>query len=161
MEPKFKTPLSSKTSDQVNLAFLNFHELSTIRNTGGITSFGADGTSCSSVCTDTTRGSDPNQLEQIKVGNLNIKLRKQLRAQNRSVAHWHMLKQCYQCSFMFAYWMNNIMRASKDRYRRGLWRMENMNIYDVEVGGMKSVKDEGKKDGQREGQIDFQEQGDQ
>lgn len=45
---------------------------------------------------------------------------------------------------MFAYWMNNIMRASKDRYRRGLWRMENMNIYDVEVGGMKSVKDEEK-----------------
>ena len=37
------------------------------------------------------------------------------------------------------------MRASKDRYRRGLWRMENMNIYDVEVGGMKSVlKDEEK-----------------
>ena len=45
---------------------------------------------------------------------------------------------------MFAYWMNNIMRASKDRYRRGLWRMENMNTYDVEVGGMKSVKDEEK-----------------
>lgn len=36
------------------------------------------------------------------------------------------------------------MRASKDRYRRGLWRMENMNTYDVEVGGMKSVKDEEK-----------------
>ena len=45
---------------------------------------------------------------------------------------------------MFAYWMNNIMRVSKDRYRRGLWRMKNMNIYDVEVGGMKSVKDEEK-----------------
>lgn len=55
-----------------------------------------------------------------------------------------MLKQCGQCSFTFAYWMNNIMRASKDRYRRGLWRMENMNTYDVEVGGMKSVKDEEK-----------------
>ena len=36
------------------------------------------------------------------------------------------------------------MRVSKDRYRRGLWRMKNMNIYDVEVGGMKSVKDEEK-----------------
>lgn len=45
---------------------------------------------------------------------------------------------------MFAYWMNNIMRVSKDRYRRGLWRMKNMNVYDVEVGGMKSVKDEEK-----------------
>ena len=45
---------------------------------------------------------------------------------------------------MFAYWMNNIMRESKDRYRRGLWRMKNMNVYDVEVGGMKSVKDEEK-----------------
>lgn len=54
---------------------------------------------------------------------------------------------------MFAYWMNNIMRASKDRYRRGLWRMENMNIYEVEVGGMKSVKDE-EKERWIEGRVD-------